>query len=108
MTLPLGRHVRIGREFSATRAGRLRDLLLPRHAHRAVAPVGNARESHARSIAKAVSWRATGSLDTFLLTLLITGSGAWAGSIAGTEIVTKIVAYYFHERIWSLVRWGRL
>ena len=64
-------------------------------------------ESHARSIAKAVSWRATGSLDTFILALLITGSSAWAGSIAVTEIVTKIVAYYLHERVWSWVRWGR-
>jgi uncharacterized membrane protein len=68
---------------------------------------GIRRESHARSIAKAVSWRATGSLDTFILTLLITGSGAWAGSIAATEVITKILAYYFHERVWSWVRWGR-
>jgi sulfate adenylyltransferase large subunit len=64
-------------------------------------------ESHARSIAKAISWRTTGSIDTFILTLIITGSGKWAGSIAATEIVTKIVAYYAHERVWSLVRWGR-
>ena len=64
-------------------------------------------ESHARSIAKALTWRATGSLDTFILTLLITGSGVWAGSIAATEVVTKIVAYYLHERVWSWVRWGR-
>jgi len=54
-----------------------------------------------------VSWRVTGSLDTFVLALLITGSGVWAGAIAGTEIVTKIVAYYLHERVWSGVRWGR-
>jgi len=64
-------------------------------------------DSHARSIAKAVSWRVTGSLDTFILALLITGSGAWAGSIAGAEMVTKIVIYYLHERAWSWVRWGR-
>jgi len=38
--------------------------------------------------------------------LLITGSTVWAGSIAGTEVVTKIVAYYLHERIWALVPWG--
>jgi sulfate adenylyltransferase large subunit len=97
----------VERERSAGLARRLRDILLARHSDRAAAPLPKGWESHVRSIAKAVSWRATGSIDTFLLTLLITGSGAWAGSIAGTEIVTKIVAYYFHERIWSFVRWGR-
>jgi uncharacterized membrane protein len=30
-----------------------------------------------------------------------------AGSIAGTEIVTKIVIYYLHERAWTWVGWGR-
>ena len=98
---------RVERERSAGLAGRLRDFLLARHSDRVAAPLPKGWELHARSIAKAVSWRATGSIDTFLLTLLITGSSAWAGSIAGTEIVTKIVAYYFHERIWSFVRWGR-
>ena len=60
-----------------------------------------------RSIAKALSWRATGSIDTFVITLIITGSGVWASSIAATEIVTKIAFYYLHERAWSFVRWGR-
>jgi uncharacterized membrane protein len=65
------------------------------------------QESHFRSIAKAVSWRATGSLDTFIVTLFITGSSVFAGSVAVTEIGTKIVFYYFHERIWSMIPWGR-
>jgi sulfate adenylyltransferase large subunit len=64
-------------------------------------------ESHVRSIAKAVSWRTTGSIDTFIVTLVITGSAVFAGSIAVTEILTKITLYYFHERIWSMVPWGR-
>lgn len=65
------------------------------------------RESHTRSVAKAVSWRATGSLDTFLLSYVITGNPVFAGSIAVTEIATKIVLYYLHERVWSLVPWGK-
>jgi len=71
------------------------------------APSVRSSESHIRSIAKAISWRGTGSLDTFLVTLVITGSYAFAGSIAVTEIMTKITLYYFHERIWSLIPWGR-
>jgi sulfate adenylyltransferase large subunit len=64
-------------------------------------------ETHPRSIAKAVSWRATGSLDTFVIAALITGSSKVAGGVALTEILTKITLYYFHERVWTLVPWGR-
>jgi len=64
------------------------------------------RESHPRSFVKAVSWRALGSIDTFVLSLLWTSSTATAASIAGTEVVTKIMLYYFHERLWALIPWG--
>jgi uncharacterized membrane protein len=65
------------------------------------------REAHSRSLAKAVSWRITGSIDTFVLSFIITGSFKFAGSIAVTEMVTKIVLYYFHERAWGAVPWGK-
>ena len=64
------------------------------------------RESHQRSLIKAISWRVTGSVDTFVLSWLITGNAQFAGTIASTEVVTKILLYYFHERAWSLVPWG--
>lgn len=64
-------------------------------------------ETHARSLAKAVSWRATGSLDTFLVAFLITRNPKIAGSVALTEIVTKIAIYYCHERLWTLIPWGK-
>jgi uncharacterized membrane protein len=72
-----------------------------------IARLLGANESHSRSIAKAMSWRATGSIDTFLISWFITGNTTIAGSIAFTEIVTKILLYYFHERAWALVPWGR-
>jgi sulfate adenylyltransferase large subunit len=71
-----------------------------------LARVLHTRESHARSLAKAVSWRLTGTLDTFIISFFVTGSKGLAGAIAGTEIVTKIIIYYFHERLWTLVPWG--
>lgn len=64
-------------------------------------------ESNKRSIAKAVSWRITGTLDTFLISWLITGEMLLATGIAATEVVTKIFLYWFHERIWNRVRWGK-
>ena len=72
-----------------------------------VAAILGARESHSRSIAKALSWRATGSIDTFVISWIITGNTTIAGSIAITEIVTKIGLYYLHERAWTLIPWGR-
>jgi uncharacterized membrane protein len=67
-----------------------------------------APDSHLRSLLKAVSWRLVGSLDTFILSLLVTGSAKYAVSIATAEALTKIILYYLHERAWRLVAWGRL
>lgn len=66
----------------------------------------NGHENHSRSVVKAISWRMLGSIDTFLLGWLFTGSPAKAGAIAGTEVITKIGLYYFHERVWSSIHWG--
>ncbi len=66
----------------------------------------NGHETHSRSIIKATSWRILGSIDTFLLSWLFTGNSHVAGGIALSEVVTKMVLYYFHERVWSSVQWG--
>jgi uncharacterized membrane protein len=63
-------------------------------------------DAHSRSLAKAVTWRLTGSIDTFILSILITGSIKIAGSISAIEVVTKILLFYFHERAWALIPWG--
>ena len=63
-------------------------------------------DSHGRALAKAVSWRAVGTLDTFLWSWLITGHANWASSIAATEIGTKILLFYLHERVWRLIPWA--
>ena len=68
------------------------------------ASAGDARR---RSFAKAVSWRVTGSIDTFVLSYLITGSFKVAGSISIVEVVTKILLFYFHERVWAWIPWGK-
>jgi len=60
-----------------------------------------------RSFVKALTWRTTGTLDTFIISLLITKKPFIAASIASVEVLTKIVLYYFHERIWNKVQWGR-
>ncbi|QPC88363.1 DUF2061 domain-containing protein [Mesorhizobium sp. NBSH29] len=64
-------------------------------------------ETHARSIAKAVSWRVTGTIDTMLISLLITRSFKLAAAIGLTEVLTKSLLYYAHERAWLRIPYGR-
>jgi uncharacterized membrane protein len=63
--------------------------------------------SKSRSFAKALTWRTTGTIDTFLVSWLITKQPFIAASIASVEVLTKIVLYYFHERVWNKIKWGR-
>jgi uncharacterized membrane protein len=65
------------------------------------------RERPIRSLAKAVSWRVTGSVDTLILSWFFTGDIAIAAAIGSTEVVTKMLLYYVHERAWNRVRLGR-
>ena len=64
-------------------------------------------ETHARSLAKAIAWRVTGTLDTMIISLVITGSFKLAAAIGFTEVATKSVLYYLHERAWLKVPLGR-
>ena len=60
-----------------------------------------------RTLAKTVSWRTVATLDTFIISYLVTGSGTWAGTIAGFEVLTKVAIYYCHERVWIRIKWGQ-
>ena len=64
-------------------------------------------DTHLRSIAKAISWRVTGTVDTFFISWLITGQLLLASGIALTEIVTKIFLFWAHERVWNKINWQR-
>ena len=64
-------------------------------------------DTHSRSFLKALSWRATGTIDTMIISLVITGSLKAAAAIGGTEVVTKSVLYYLHERAWLRIPYGR-
>lgn len=65
------------------------------------------KETHTRSVLKAISWRVLGTLDTFAISWYLTGKVALAGSIAALEFLTKIAWYYAHERVWASIAWGR-
>lgn len=64
-------------------------------------------DSNARSITKAITWRITGTIDTFLISWIITGQPVIALSISAVEVLTKIGLFWFHERIWNRIKWGQ-
>lgn len=64
-------------------------------------------DTQLRSLAKAVSWRVTGTVDTFIISWLITGQVLLASGIALTEIMTKIFLFWAHERVWNKISWQR-
>ncbi|WP_457595499.1 DUF2061 domain-containing protein [Hydrogenimonas sp.] len=61
-----------------------------------------------RSVVKTISWRALGTLDTVIISFIITGSLGMAASIGGIELITKMILYYFHERAWNRISLGRV
>lgn len=66
-----------------------------------------ATENSLRSLVKTISWRVIGTIDTVIISWLITGTLALAFSIGLVELVTKMVLYFFHERFWNTIKWGK-
>ena len=63
--------------------------------------------SYTRQIAKAITFRILGTIDTILISWLVTGSFKIGAILGGIEVVTKIVLYFFHERMWDkYVKYG--
>ena len=58
------------------------------------------RIRHKRHIAKTITWRFIGTLDTIILSWLISGDPTIGVQIGLSESVTKMVLYYIHERVW--------
>jgi len=66
------------------------------------------KESHLRSLLKAMSWRVLATLTTVLIAYFIIGEIEIAIMIGGIEFVLKFVIYYLHERAWQLVPRGSI
>lgn len=64
-------------------------------------------ESHARSIIKALSWRAGGLIVTVAVAYAITRSAGLAATVGLADTFVKIGVFYVHERIWLKVKFGR-
>lgn len=68
-----------------------------------VVKIGNSRKRH---IAKTFTWRFVGTLDTMILAWIISGNPMVGLKVGGAEVITKIILYYLHERVWYKVDYG--
>ena len=59
-----------------------------------------------RSVVKTISWRTVGTLDTIIVSYFVTGNLVMAASIGSIEVITKMILYYFHERVWNKLKFG--
>lgn len=57
-------------------------------------------EKHSRSFVKGMSWRIVGTIDTIIIAFFVTGDFSKAFEIGFTEVFTKLILYYLHERAW--------
>ncbi len=62
--------------------------------------------TRARHLAKTITWRIIGTVDTMLLGWLISGDPMIGIKVGGLELFTKLILYYFHERLWYKSKFG--
>ncbi|MCP4053897.1 MULTISPECIES: DUF2061 domain-containing protein [Mesoflavibacter] len=67
---------------------------------------GKVLESKKRHIAKTLTWRFIGTLDTIILAWIISGDPLTGLKIGFAEVITKMLLYYLHERTWYKINYG--
>jgi uncharacterized membrane protein len=62
--------------------------------------------SRKRHLAKTITWRIVGTIDTMILGWLVSGNPMTGVKIGGLEVITKMALYYGHERVWFKSNYG--
>lgn len=59
-----------------------------------------------RHLAKTITWRIIGTIDTMILGWFVTGNPITGLKIGGLEVLSKMILYFIHERIWYKMNFG--
>lgn len=62
--------------------------------------------ANSRHLIKTFTWRGIGTLDTILISFVLTGDGTLGLQIGGVETITKMILYYLHEKLWYRINFG--
>jgi uncharacterized membrane protein len=64
------------------------------------------RETRLRSFTKTITWRSCAVTNSYFVLLVSTSSQPLVNALAMN--VTGFLLFYFFERIWNLVHWGKI
>jgi len=62
--------------------------------------------SYKRHLAKTITWRLIGTLDTIVISWIISGNPIIGLKVGFVEVFTKMFLYFLHERIWYKTKFG--
>lgn len=68
----------------------------------------NMKETRKRSIVKSIVWRFVCIVVSIVISYFLTAKWDVAVAIGSSYNITTMVLYYFHERLWNKVRWGKV
>lgn len=60
-----------------------------------------------RSVTKAISWETISTVVQFGLAYAMFGSVNMCIAFAFISFVVKLVMFYYHERVWHQIPWGK-
>jgi uncharacterized membrane protein len=64
-------------------------------------------ESRKRSIAKSIVWRIICIVVSILTSYVLTARWDIAVAIGSIYNIITMILYYFHERLWNNIKWGK-
>jgi uncharacterized membrane protein len=64
-------------------------------------------ETRKRSIAKSIVWRVICIMVSILTSYALTARWDIAVAIGSVYNIITMILYYFHERFWNSVKWGK-
>ena len=65
------------------------------------------KETHRRSIVKAVSWRFVATMATVSIVFILTRELKLAAAAGAADVIVKLILYYLHERVWAAIGFGK-
>jgi hypothetical protein len=65
------------------------------------------KESKTRSIIKTIIWRIIATLNSYFVLMYLNNSNKENLYKAVFMNVTGFFIYYFYERIWNFIKWGK-
>ena len=62
--------------------------------------MGKTKVNLKRHLLKTITWRIIGTIDTVVIGWVVSGDPLIGLTIGSFEIITKMILYFIHERVW--------